>query len=54
MIQSNPNDVDLPISLAEVENKTSQLQYDLNDDIEVQLTEQEKNDYSLEGKTYTD
>jgi len=54
MIRSNPNDVDLPISLAEVKNEVAQLQYELNNDIEVQLTEQEKNEYRLEGQTYTD
>ena len=47
MIQSNLNDVDLPISLAKVENEVVQLQFEMNEDIEVQMTEQEKNKYRL-------
>jgi len=54
MIQSNPNNVDLPISLAKVENKVDQLQFDMNEDIDVQMTEQEKNKYRLELHAYAD
>ena len=53
-ITTNPTDSDLPIKLAESENKISQLQFEIREDLEVQMSEQEKSEYRLEGKTYTD
>ena len=53
-IVAAPADTDLPIKLAEVENEIAQLEFDISEDLEVQMSEQEKNDYRLNGKTYTD
>ena len=50
----DPSNVDLPIKLAEIENQVYQLEFELSEDIEVQMSEHEKNEYRLEGKTYTD
>ena len=48
------SNVDLPIKLAEVENQVYQLEFEISEDIKVQMSEQEKNEHRLEVKTYTD
>jgi hypothetical protein len=53
-ITSNPSNLDLPIELAELENKISQLNYDIAQDVEIHLAEHKKNEYCLESKTHTD
>ncbi len=53
-IPSNPSDLDLPIELAELENKISQLNYKIAQDVEIHLAEHEKNEYRLESKTHAD
>ena len=50
----DPSNVDLPIKLAEVKNQVYQLEFELSEDIEVQMSEHRKNEYRLEGKSYTD
>jgi hypothetical protein len=53
-ITMNPADLDLPIKLAELENKISQLNYNIIQDVEIHLAEHEKNEYHLESKTHAD
>jgi hypothetical protein len=53
-ITVNPSDFDFPIKLAELENKISQLNYDIAQDVEIHLAEHKKNEYCLESKTYAD
>ncbi len=53
-ITANPADLDLPIKLAELENKISQLNYDITQDVEIHLAEHEKNKYCMESKTHAD
>ncbi len=53
-ITSNPSDLNLPIKLAELENKISQLNYNIAQDVEVHLAEHKKNEYRLERKTHAD
>ncbi len=53
-ITVNPSDLDLPIELAELENKISQLNYNIAQDVEIHLAEHEKNEYPLESKTHAD
>jgi hypothetical protein len=53
-ITTNPADLDLPIKLAELENKISQLNYHIAQDVEIHLAEHEKNEYCMESKTHAD
>ncbi len=53
-IAANPGDAGLPIKLAGVENKVSQLEFDISDDSRVQMSEYQKKEYYLDGKTHTD
>jgi hypothetical protein len=51
-ITAKPADLDLLIELAELENKISQLNYDITQDVEIHLAGHEKNEYHLESKTH--
>ena len=53
-IVANPTDADLPIKLAEAENEVAQLQFEISEDLEVQMSEHEKSEYRSDGKTYTE
>lgn len=53
-IATNPNDTDLLLELVKVDNDIMQLQYKIQQEVEVHLTKQEKSDFRLDGKTYTD
>ena len=53
-IAANPYDSNLPMKLAEMENEISQLEFEISEDLEVQMSKQEKSKYRLKGKTYTD
>jgi hypothetical protein len=53
-ITTNPSDLDLPIKLAELENKISQLNYEIAQDVEKHLAEHKKNEHHLESKTHSD
>jgi hypothetical protein len=53
-ITSNPSDLGLPIKLAELENKISQLNYEIVQDVDIHLAEHEKNENCLESKTHAD
>ena len=44
-IASTPGDIDLPLTLAKVENDIVVLDYEISEPVEVQSTEQERNEY---------
>ena len=50
-IATNPGDVNLLIELAKVDINITQLQFDISEDVDVYLSEEEKSEYWLDGKT---
>ena len=48
-----PMDMTAAIELAKVDNEILQLEYEMSQDVEVQLTDKEKGEFHTETKTYT-
>ena len=53
-ITSNPSNADLLTDLVNVNNNIIQLEFEMSQEVDVLLSEKEKSEYCLDGKTYTD
>ena len=52
-IACNPDDTNLPLELAKMDNEIIQLEYEKTQDVPVHLTEEEKGEFALCNKMYS-